>query len=655
VNRQILANVLSPAAALALGIAAVAPFVETHGRLILEPDMPLADIKLYFDVLSGAAALPPSPPNVYFEGHSLIYALVMRIWALVAGAPADFDAAAGATINIVNAVTHALATMVVFAAVRRLVSSAAVALILTALFAIAPQVVDIDLVRIDRFMLLPLAVILHESVRIARGDPGRGIALGAALAVIAATKVTGAAFALFPAIAMLIAVRDRAERRRLARMVLVTIASGLPLFALLMIRFVLHPGTFLAGLAKGYEMQMSWTAIFAYTPRFYYNVDLFMGYGAPFLALAFIAFIIVAVRSPKDPAALWLAVCLAAFSALGVAAFKYPRGGYHLVPLYLFAMAIAAQAAAEHFAVRRRAVMAGAAVLLLIPAGVAARGFAQAAHVALARPQSIAASRFAARDWIKAHIPAGARICMMSGSQWANPVLKGMGFHVTTQIFDFPYLDRATMADFIPPRMDQVRAACDAIVFNDLHKNAYVGNFRTFGADDRLKEWQALFADLARDFPPKVFTAATPAYYVSQVEVYDLAQTREEPDPVTGARDTLTGAVDVVTRHGDKVSVQGWAADLAAGLAAGEIALVAEGRVAGIDGTGTARRGDVAQALKNPALQAAGFSTCMTLPDAAAVTVLARGVDGIWGRIGPEKAVAAADPDAPAPACESQE
>jgi hypothetical protein len=63
---------------------------------------------------------------------------------------------------------------------RRLARNDVAALVLTALFALSPQIIDIDLVRIDRFMLLPLVVILHESLRITQGDPPHGAALGAA-------------------------------------------------------------------------------------------------------------------------------------------------------------------------------------------------------------------------------------------------------------------------------------------------------------------------------------------------------------------------------------------------------------------------------------------------------------------------------------------
>ncbi len=655
VSRQSTALVLIYAAALALGIVAVAPFVETHGQLILEPDMPVKDIQLYYDVLAGAA-LPPPAPNVYFEGHSLIYALVMRLVALVAGAPADVEMAAASTINVVNAIAHVLATVVFFAGARRLARNDVAALVLTALFALSPQIIDIDLVRIDRFMLLPLVVILHESLRITQGDPPHGAALGAALAVIAATKITGAAFALFPvtAFVILFARTDVVTRRQLVRAAATTVAVGAPLFAVLMIRFVLHPAIFIDGLRTSYGMQMSWTSVFAFTPRFYYNVDLFLTYGAVFLILVALSFALVAARSRRDPVCLWLILNLVIFSALGVAAFKYSRGGYHLVPLYLYGMAIAVRAAADYVPKHRPAVLAATVVALLIPTGVAARGFVQAAEIARQRPQSIAASRFAARDWIAAHFTPGARICMMGSSQWANPQLKGLGFHVTTQVFDFPYLDRATMAEFLPPRMDQLRAACDGIVFNDLHKTAYIGNFRTFGADARLKEWQMLLEDLERAFPPQVFMAKTPAYYVSRVEVYDLGVQAAPPDPAAGPAAHLTGAVDTAQRYGDKVSVQGWAADLQAHLAAGAIAIVTEGGTV-VDGTATSRRPDVAEALKTPALQAAGFSSCVILPTATTLTVLARGVDGTWGRIGPEAVEIRDGQGAPPPWCQSQE
>ncbi|MHB1204411.1 MAG: hypothetical protein ACYCZX_02500, partial [Rhodospirillaceae bacterium] len=477
------------------------------------------------------------------------------------------------------------------------------------------------------------------------------------------TKISGGVFAIFPITAFIIAfvnVRtDETARRHLLRVLAAAIVVGAVLLALLMIRFVLHAGPFIAGLKASYDLQMLWTAIFPFAPRLYYNVDLFMGYGAAFLAVAGLAIVIVAGQAflRRDPVSLWLVVNLVIFSVLGAAAFKYSRGGYHLVPLYLYAMATATRLLDARLP-RGGMVQAAIIALLLIPT---ASAYAAAAHIAAQRPQSIAATRFAARDWIVGHFAPDARICMMGGSQWASPRLTGLGFHVTTQIFDFPYLDRATMTNFIPPRLYQLRAACDAVVFNDLHKNAYVGNFRTFGAAERLKEWRQLFDDLAQESPPQVFSAATPAYYVSQVEVYDLRQASEvTPADMASASGHIAGAVDAAVRYGDRIALQGWAADTAAQAPAAKIAVVSDARIAGVDGTGTARRPDVAAALKNMALQTAGFSTCVTMPSGGdgPVKVLAQGLDGTWGKIGAAEWLTVTDaaPGAPLPsACLSAE
>ena len=64
--------------------------------------------------------------------------------------------------------------------------------------------------------------------------------------------------------------------RRLAGVVGSALALGLPMIAVLMVRFILHPADFIGDVRAGAAAQMNWTAIFPFTPRLY--VDSIAGF-----------------------------------------------------------------------------------------------------------------------------------------------------------------------------------------------------------------------------------------------------------------------------------------------------------------------------------------------------------------------------------------
>jgi hypothetical protein len=664
-------------AAAALGAAGALPFADFDGALVFDPDLRVDDLLVYhafFGSWSPGLLTPPSP-NVYFEGHSLIYGLALHFYKAVAGlfgVTPSLREAAIATVSIVGALAHIAATMVFFATARRLTQNLVAALALVLLFGLSPQILAIDLIRIDRLMILPLMVVLHVSVLITRGEAAarHGVALGIAMAVLASTKISGALFGVLPVLAagIMLLLDRRAAWPRVRTMALAAVTAGVPVLLLMMIRHVLHWERFIPSLAEGYAMQMKWTSVLPSTPLFYYNVDLFAGYGTVFLALVAASVVVLAVRTMADREAtsLWLLISLVMFSAAGIAVFKYDRGGYHLVPLYLFALAIAVRHVMDIFAGRvsgRRALgeLTAAAVVLVIPVAAVGETYANRTAEARLREASAIHTRMDSRDWILARFAPGDRICMMTSSQWANPPLAGRGLQVTTAPFDIPYLDGAAMADYMAPRLYQVRAACDAVVLNDLHNTVYLNNFTTRGYADRRAEWDRLLTDLRTVHPPKIFDGGVKAFFVSKVEVFDLRQSATESLPsraeilagtFDGAAFTFAGkqipveagrfagAVDASARYGaDLAGVEGWAVDTRRRQPAAGIVLVADGKIIGFGGTGTIRRGDVAAAFENPDYQLAGVAACASSP-AARLRVFALGQDGSAGELTPADGVA---------------
>jgi len=663
-------------AAAAVGVAGAAPFVDASGRLVFDADLWIPEILTYHAFFSSWSwdLFTPPVPNVYFEGQSFIYGLALHLYQAVAGvfgAAPPLRAAAIGTVGLVGAAAHIGATVMFCATARLLLRNDIAALALTLLFGLSPQILDIDLIRIDRLMIFPLMVVMHVSVLITRRE-ARGIhgaALGAAMALLAATKISGVLFAGLPVLAafIVLALDKAAAGPRLRAVFLTAFAVGAPVLLVLMIRHLIHTDLFFASVAHGYAAQMKWTSVLPFTPLFYYNVDLFAGYGAVFLGLVALAALLVAVRAvvDRDATSLWLIMCLVAFSAAGMAVFKYERGGYHLVPLYLFTLAIGVRTAMDIFGARmhhRRAVgeLATAAAVLLLPIIALAQTYAAQTVAAGQREASVIHTRFDSRDWILARFAPGERICMMASSQWANPPLGGHGLQVTTAPFDFPYLDGTAMADYMAPSLHQVRAACDGVVLNDGHSAVYLNNFNTRGYPERRAEWDRLFAGLRAAYRPQIFQGQTKAYFVERVEVFDLRGAPANGEPAlpsrarvlagsfdgeaftfAGARvpivaNRFAGAIDTAARLDDgRLGAEGWAVDTDVQKPAPGIVLVAGDKIIGFGGTGTIRRGDVASARDTPDDQLAGFGVCGPGDPASGLRVFALSLDGTAGELPP--------------------
>ncbi|MGE4063054.1 MAG: hypothetical protein AB7E79_06770 [Rhodospirillaceae bacterium] len=239
------------------------------------------------------------------------------------------------------------------------------------------------------------------------------------------------------------------------------------------------------------------------------------------------------------------------------------------------------------------------------------------------------------------------------------------------------------MAHYVPPSPAQVRAGCDAVVFNDFHKRLYIDDLRIQGHEERAQEWELLYETLAAHHPPVTFSADTPAFYVQTVEVFDLRNGAPPAETVLPRAIALTGLlesdamrfgsdswrivagryagfIDAAQVHaGGEVVAQGWAVDTTTRQPASGVLFVIGSRVVGFDATGTVRRPDVVTALAEPRYGAGGFASCLQAEARVGeqIRVFAVGPDRTLGELEPNGgfAIVAHPGAAPASLCQSND
>ncbi len=107
--------------------------------------------------------------------------------------------------------------------------------------------------------------------------------------------------------------------------------------------------------------------------------------------------------------------------------------------------------------------------------------------------------------WLSQHLSAGARVTIPKHSEWANPPFDGLHYDVGDRFLDFPYLESAKMADYLPPSLEDVEKSTDVIVLNDFHVDLYLSSFSKLRRLDRRREWEEFFSLLRRTYPVKRF------------------------------------------------------------------------------------------------------------------------------------------------------
>jgi hypothetical protein len=503
-------------------------------EFLIEPDFIWQTIETWrkFFASVNPDFLPKPSPYVYLDGQFIVYGLAdgaLRWFAetfefLRPMFPNDSSFTLGAAL-LTSALAYAAATTIFFATVHRLTGSAVIAVAMAFGFFLAPQMLEINLARVDYLNTLPISAIFYCSCILAMGEDRKrhAIALGAAMAFAATLKINGLFLGVIPACAALAAF-DLRKAGHLARFALISLATFALVYFVLMGRFFyyLTPSEIVRYYLDAIEMLRPWGALTAQISPFYYNVGIMMGHGATFvtLYLTCAAATIVHAVMRRSRTSIFLSLCFVVLSASGMAAsMKYERGGYHLLPVFFAVVGfIAAEILRSSLnRIAKAAILAIGAVIFAT--SIVKSGSVYADVVAKRRGEAVAiqAIKREPREWLLAHFPPNTRICIQD-SAWSLPSLDG--FVSVVGPLALPYLDPVALARTEPPNIDVIKKSCSALVTSDYHLSLY-NNFLMKASPESAAKWRRFFAEINEKFPPVVFTSPVPVY-AQEITINDL-------------------------------------------------------------------------------------------------------------------------------------
>ena len=503
-----------------VGVVLLSRLAQTDLEFPLDADFRSIGMTEWRHFFTSLAPLHKPAPYIYFDGQLIANGFVGALlqWlAPKAWFPND-DAYNVAAAQIVSVLSYAGACVVFYAALLRAGVNVPIAAIVALACLLSPQVIDMALLRQDFLITLPMMVVFYCSVVIARDEEhtSHAVALGAALAVLATIKLTGPMFGLLPALAFV-------SRWRLPGSFIGTaLLVFVPVYLMLMGRFVYYYtlDDWLALYPTGVRVLTSWHELITWRFSLYYNDDLVRGHGREFIALycfCTVALAIIAIRD-RDSIAAFLVLSLVAYSLYSATTMKYPRGGYHLLPLFFAVIAYAAMSLwrGRRFAMLRYGSLA--VIALVMGSSVSKAVPYYQAQVSHSENNSAALGDLwrPAQRWLSANVKPLDRICIEVHSEWALPVA---GFKTTSGPFNYPYTDGAALARYGPP--SDTGAACDFVVLEDFHRSRFAARMRQVDPANS-ERWEAYFRDLSNRFPPVRFETARRAWPITWIELYRI-------------------------------------------------------------------------------------------------------------------------------------
>lgn len=541
-------DVLVITACVFLACCAMTTFVAPHFfEFSMEPDFQYAQIEQFrrFFHSPHMSYLTKPFPYSYFDGFAIPAALVANLLEALSSVsstlrtylPTDQSCTIAAVV-LVSIVSYAGATTLFFATVFEMTHDIVIAVPLTIAFYLAPQMLAINIVRVDYAMMFFVVLSLYVGVRLALDRVGirSGVALGAGLAVAAAIKNNGPMFGLFPLLAILLRspFQPLATLRRHRRFIASSLAAFVVVFALFMFRYwhYLRFQELLQLYPESLKVFLAWKDIYVADPidadgRWgYYNLFLLRPHGLEFVALEVISVLALTVVAVIKPSRLvWLfVVSLALFYLAGVASLKYQRGGYHMLPIIYGAIGLLL------FEIMQSRLRGGfrialvAAVMVALTSSIvrSARFFGDVAAREAAVEQTIEDLWIAPRKWIAANYPAGGIACVEKSSQWALPPRRDLKVTLSEAVLDVPYTVQSRADVFMPPTFDAVEKACEFMMLDNLHLNASI----TYSHVARTQQaWRRFYSELAKRYPPVQFTTTRPqSGGLSTISIYRIRQ-----------------------------------------------------------------------------------------------------------------------------------
>jgi hypothetical protein len=475
--------------------------------------------------------LPKPGPSAYLDGQFIAYSAFDGLLRLVGNEiaslrsyfPNDLSYTLGAAL-LANILAYAAACTIFYTAMYRLTRTISISVLTATALFLAPQMVEINMTRVDFLNTFPLMVIFYCSCVLAIEEerPRHAIALGLALAFAATIKLNGLFFVVFPAFAALAAFRFTTIKR-LALFVAISLIAFLPAYIFLMMRYFyyLTPVEIFQHYMDSAAMVREWNSLLT-GPWYYYNIDLMIGHGSwvVVLYLACAAIVIFIAISQRLRPAIFLALSFTALSAAASVSVKYSHSGYHLLPVFFAVIGFTAAkllAWSPSRLVRLAVVTVGATAFASdivhsneIYAAAVAKRTSEAKDIQLLKREP--------RDWLRSHIPPGTTLCIQTDSAWTLPPLEG--FRVTEEPLAIPYLDPLALAKSAPPSLENVKKNCPIIMTSDLERNSYHLIMKRASTDADAK-WEAFFATLHKRYPPTVFSSSV-AERVKEVYINDL-------------------------------------------------------------------------------------------------------------------------------------
>jgi hypothetical protein len=497
-------------------------------EFMVEPDFFWAMIHAFVRFFQSGVIteLPIPAPHVYLDASHILYGAVDIALRQIVTLPNDMSYALGAAM-FVNMIAYAAACTIFYAAVRLLTNSTAISALMAAGLFFAPQIISINLGRLDFLVMLPLMIVFYCSCAIACGI-GRtrhAVWLGIGLALGATLKISGLIYGLLPACAVVAAGR---YDRPVAKFILASGATFVAAYLAIMFRYVyyLSPAETL-GVFSGTMAQLNdWSEALRGSWS-YYNYEILKDAGRPFLALYFLSAAATMVYAiwRRSPAAIFLVLAFIGYSVLGILTLKYSRGGYHLLPL-IFAMIGFVAAEVLHSSARtwlKAATLSVLAILFAASAPPALAVYGKAVTDRKDEAISLQATKREPRDWLRSNVPPGTKVCIQTSSVWSIPPLDG--YTVDEKPLGLPYLDSQKLANTAPPSLTDVASSCAVIVTSDLHRD-YFEYLLKKASTENTGRWSGFFKDLSKAYPPKTFTSPAQVS-VKRVDIFDLRNPRD--------------------------------------------------------------------------------------------------------------------------------